>query len=273
MPQPSRPVWTVSHVGARENYAVARAYAAAGRLHRLYTDIWCRAGTGLLRRGPAVTRALAGRTHPAVPADRVVAFTPTALLGELRARLPPARGPAQYDHYLRVGRWFDRRVARHLAGHLLPDPPHAFYAFNTGCLETVRLLRDRGAVTVVYQIDPARVEYDLVRAEAAKWPGWVKAPPTIPDAYFERLAAEWAAADAVVVNSAWSAAALIRQGVPPEKLHVIPLAYDPSPDAEVRPPRTPGSPLVVLWLGNVVVRKGIQYLVEAACRLADRPIR
>ena len=45
--------WTVAQIGARENYAAARAFAAVGRLHRLYTDAWCRFGAGLLCRGPS----------------------------------------------------------------------------------------------------------------------------------------------------------------------------------------------------------------------------
>ena len=209
-----------------------------------------------------------------MPADRVVSFTPAAVLGEVRARLRPARAPsAVYDEYLRVGRWFDGRVVQHLATHPLPAGPNAFFTYNTGCLETLRLLRGRGVVTIVDQIDPVRVEYEIVRAEAAKWPDWAGVPPEIPDAYFDRLAAEWEAADAVVVNSAWSADALVRQGVPREKLHVVPLAYDPPPAPPARPPRPAGEPLVALWLGTVVLRKGIQYLIEAARRLADRPIK
>jgi glycosyltransferase involved in cell wall biosynthesis len=266
--------WTVAQIGARESYAAGRAFAKCGRLHRLYTDAWCRFGAGILSRGPSFTRALAGRRHPDLPDDRVVSFTPTAVLGEVRARLPPAATPsAVYDEYLRVGRWFDRRVARHMARHPLPAGPNAFFTYNTGCLETLRLLRDRGVVTIVDQIDPARVEYEIVRAEAARWPDWAVEPPEIPGAYFDRLAAEWSAADAVVVNSAWSADALVRQGVPREKLHIVPLAYDPPPAPPARPPRPAGEPLVVLWLGTVVLRKGIQYLVEAARRLIDRPIR
>jgi glycosyltransferase involved in cell wall biosynthesis len=279
------PTWTVAQIGARENYAAARAFAPLGRLNRLYTDIWCRVGAGLLRRGPALLRTLAGRVHSAVPSGRVISFGTGAILGEIQARIRPARTPAGlYDEYLRVGRWFDGRVTAHLARRPPPAGPSAFFAYNTGCLESVRLLRARGVVTVVDQIDPARVEYDIVRAEAAKWPGWADAPPAIPDAYFDRLAAEWEAADAVVVNSAWSADALVTQGVPRKKVHVVPLAYDPPGRAEsasdlsnadsVRSPsRLGGGPLVVLWLGNVILRKGIQYLVEAARRLAGQPIR
>lgn len=266
------PRWTVSQIGARESYAAARAFAAAGRLRRLYTDVWCRAGTGLLRRGPALARSLAGRHHPGVPGDRVVAFTAAALLGELRSRLGPDQAPtAAHERYLRVGTWFDRAVAGRLRRQRFAFEGDAFFAYNTGCLECLRFVRSRGAIALVDQIDPARVEYDLVRDEAAKWPGWEPAP-VIPDAYFDRLAAEWEAADGVVVNSAWSADALARQGVPREKLAVVPLAYEPPAAAAPRRDYA-GRPLVALWLGNVVLRKGIQYLIQAARLLVGRAVR
>lgn len=130
-------------------------------------------------------------------------------------------------------------------------------------------------VTIVCQVDGARVEYDIARTEAAKWPEWADYQPKIPDSYFDRLAAEWEAADAVVANSTWSAEALISQGVPRNKVHIVPLAYEPDPTVvSLRPFIVAKSrPLVVLWLGNVVRRKGIQYLVEAARLLAGRSIR
>jgi len=109
-------------------------------------------------------------------------------------------------------------VARRLRRDKLEPAAHAFFAYDTGCLECLRIVVEAGAVALVDQIDPARVEYDLVRDEAAKWPGWeLLPPPDPPDAYFERLAAEWEAASGVVVNSQWSADALWSARACPEK--------------------------------------------------------
>jgi hypothetical protein len=109
-----RPVWTVAQIGARESYAAARAFVAVGRLGRLYTDVWCRRWYGVLRRGPAALRSIANRGHPEVPNEQVVSFTPSAMWNELRTRLRRDRAANQYDTYLRVGRWFDRRVRARL---------------------------------------------------------------------------------------------------------------------------------------------------------------
>jgi hypothetical protein len=84
-----------------------------------------------------------------------------------------------------------------------------FFSYTTGCLETVMHLRDHGVRCIVDQIDPARWEADLVNKEEERWPGWEQARSThIPDQYWERLEAEWQAANVAVVNSEWSAEGL-----------------------------------------------------------------
>jgi glycosyltransferase involved in cell wall biosynthesis len=264
--------WTVAQIGHREEYAAARAFAGQGRLTRLYNDIWCRYGADALRRGPGPLRRMALRHHPALDDAAVTSWTPAGLAhraaSAMRSR---GRSSGVYGVALRHGSWFDRRVARHLAGQPLRPDQDAFFGFDLGCLETLRLLRSREVVAVVDQFDPARIEYDLVRAEAERWPGWSPELPVIPEAYFERLQAEWEAAAGVIVNSAWSAEALVRQGVARERIEVVPLAYEPRDRLASPRPRHEG-PLRVLWLGSVILRKGIQYLVEAARLLGDRSI-
>jgi glycosyltransferase involved in cell wall biosynthesis len=268
------PAWTVAQIGARESYAAARAFLARGRLNRLYTDVWSRRGAGLLKYGPAPLRAIAGRRHAGVPNSRVVAFTFSALANECRNRLHRDRSANPYENYLRVGRWFDHRVLSHLHKRPLESGTDAYFSYNTGALETLLELQRRGIVAFVDQMDAARVAYETVREEAAKWPGWEASPVIVPDAYFDRLRAEWDAAAGVVVNSDWTARSLVRQGVPREKLHIVPLAFEPPATVPHQIDRSSsGRPLTVLWLGNVVLQKGIQYLIAAARLLTDRSIR
>jgi glycosyltransferase involved in cell wall biosynthesis len=74
--------------------------------------------------------------------------------------------------------------------------------------------------------------------------------------------------DIVVVNSEWSKRALVLQGVPAEKIIVVPLCIDLCHWTPGQPIDARG-PLKVLWLGGINLRKGIQYLVGAA-RLLQR---
>lgn len=262
--------WMVSQIGAREHYSIPRGFAALGHLRLLYTDMWCKRGASLLQKAPMPFRAIAGRKHDEISPAQVKSFTFRTLFDNLRHRGGPASTEAAFDNYLRIGNHFSARVNRHLAKQKLDPQSDCFFAFNTGALQTLQLLKERGIRTVVDQIDPARTEDDLVRQESEKFPGWQKLPGRIPDRYFDHLRAEWDAATVVLVNSNWSKRALMQQGVAEEKILVVPVAYEvhgtPSPRV-----KTTG-PLKVLWLGTVNLRKGIQYLIGAAKLLSDRNI-
>src|SRR5258708_6245032 len=66
--------WIVSQIGARQHYGVPRGFFYKNELRTLYTEVWCRWGHSLLRRGPKPARAFAGRYHPDIPNSKVVAF-------------------------------------------------------------------------------------------------------------------------------------------------------------------------------------------------------
>jgi glycosyltransferase involved in cell wall biosynthesis len=147
-----------------------------------------------------------------------------------------------------------------------------FFGYDTGFLEAAAWAKDRGAACVVCQMDPAKTEVDMVRAEEARWPGWARTPLLVPDEYFAWRQAEWALADIVMVNSKWSRDALMQQGVAAAKIEIVPLAYEPEPVPENTPPPLPrgaDEPLRVLYLGQVNLRKGVQYLLEAAKELRN----
>jgi glycosyltransferase involved in cell wall biosynthesis len=203
----------------------------------------------------------------------VISFSWAAILDRAALHFQRRRySPAELgDHYCRFGRWFARRVREHLKTLELEPQRDLFFGFNTNCLETLELLEDRRVFAVVDQVDAARVHEEMVLAEAELWPGWAPAPGRMPESYWARLKAEWAAADLVLVNSEWSASALVRQGVPRAKIITVPLAIDLSQDQELEPV-TPSGTLRVLWLGSVVLPKGIQYLVQAARLLQGQDI-
>ena len=261
--------WIVTQIGSREHYAVPRAFFRRGRLFHLYTDAWCSVGRGLLRRGPSTLCALASRYHPEIPSNKVTGFTFPALRDHLRLRNSRTVEQTHLE-YIRIGREFCERVNHDLSGR--PDDllKRRFYGYNTGCLETIQLLREKEIFCVVNQMDPARVEEELVREEVARWPGWEKAEGCKPEAYWQRLSAEWELADAVVVNSPWSKDALVKQGIPADKIVVVPLAYETSANSVAK--NSTDGPLQVLWLGSVILRKGIQYLLQAAKLLAGKQV-
>jgi hypothetical protein len=255
--------WTVAQLGARQHYGIPRGFEMTGNLRALYTDVWCRHGRELLARGPLATRGLAGRYHPDISSSKVVSFTPSALWHAARGR--NARTiQATYDDFVRIGQKFCRRVNSRIEAETFVPGLDAFFGFNTASLETIEYFRARDVLTVVDQIDPGPIEERMVQNEARKWPGWQDAPGKIPEHYFERIAHEWKLADLVVVNSTWSRSALRECGVDPAKMIVAPIGYEPPHDVGPASKRESSPRLRVLWIGSVNLRKGIQYLIEAA---------
>lgn len=260
--------WIVSQEGSRETYAVPVSFHRQGALRLMYTDIWWPWCRSLMKHGGAGTRALATRFNPEIPPERVVSFTPYATFWRANRhlrRLSPDRDTLSGE-FCSFGRW----LALHVRGHienieLDPERDH-FFGFNSNCLETLELLKERNIFTVVDQVDPGLVEENIVVEEAERWPGWEGIPGRMSQAYWDRVKAEWTVANLVLVNSDWSRDALVRQRVPFEKIIVVPLAID-STAGHSSTPINPTGPLKVLWLGSVILRKGIQYLVEAARKL------
>jgi glycosyltransferase involved in cell wall biosynthesis len=268
--------WITAQIGAREHYAAARAMALRGRLRLHFTDLWATQPAARLAAwlGPAA-RPAAVRRHEDVPDERVAQLPLWTTLARVRHQLVPNRSSiergARKD--VEVGRAFARGVRIALSKLWLDPERDVYFGFNTGCLETLSLLKERGVLSIVDQIDPARVEEQMVFEESLRWPGWQALPGRIPEFYWQRIDQEWALADRVLVNSDWSKRALIEQGVPAGKIEVVPLAYEPPADVpHIDRPRTAGRPLVVLFLGTVMLRKGIQYLIEAARLLAGENV-
>ena len=267
---PEKLRWIVAQEGSRQTYGIPLAFHRLGVLRVMYADIWCRFGRKWLRRGTAGTRALSTRYHPEIPGNLAVSFSPEAILSKTWQHLRRSRsGSGELSRaYCRFGEWYALKIRRHLERVEMDPRRDCFFGFNTNCLELMEILRKRQVFTVIDQVDPGRIEEDMILEEIERWPGWASAPERMTGEYWQRIEAEWKAADAVLVNSEWSWQALVRQGVRPEKIMVVPLAIDVAAD-HVLAPVNPEGPLKVLWLGSIILRKGISYLVEAARQLPN----
>lgn len=266
--------WICSQIGAREHYAIPRVLHRSGSMECLYTDFWATSTWNLL--GKIAGRgSLATRYHPDLKSADVKGFN-LQFLRALRNH-----NANVYDGFLKVGESFGRSVVHELQSRTsVKASPFTgiFFSYDTGFLEPAKWIKEQGGRAIVGQIDPARYEIDLVKAEEKRWPGVAKRVDDVPDSYFRRRESEWAVADLVMVNSDWSKQALIKQGVPEDRVVIVPLAYESIDNADAgkkekgeAPSRN--NPLHVLFLGQVILRKGIQYLIEAAKLLKDEAIR
>lgn len=257
--------FVVSQLGARMHYAVPRLLHRAGLLERLYTDIcatqgWPRALHAIpaaLRPAPLVR--LLGRRPVGLPPRLITSFPRLGLAANRRLRA--ASTPEQeFQAHLWIGPQFCRRVADRGFG-----AAGALYAFSGAALEQLEAARACGLRTVLEQIiAPHRVLKRLLLEEAARYPHW--SPPhglgSVFDRYIEREEAEWRAADLIVCGSDFVRDGIAACGGPVERCVVVPYGVDHRFRMPPRPRH--GGALRVLVVGEVGLRKGSPYVLEAA---------
>ena len=271
--------WICSQVGAREHYAIPRALLRVEMLGYLLTDAWL-PPSSLLAKICGHKSKIAERFHDELSDTRVKSFTSSLIVLETLAR---ARGLGMWPGILARNRWFQRKVVSSLRAQLstLNSQP-ILLSYSYTALEPFRYAKARGWKTVLVQIDPGPEEEKIVAGEAARVPelagGWKPAPSV----YWSNWREECNLADRIIVNSEWAREGLVRGGVSPEKMSLIPLAYD----VEVGIQRPAGRrlqrtyparftlerPLRVLFLGLINLRKGVARLLDAARVLCNEPV-
>ncbi len=256
-------MWIVSQIGAREHYSIPRALHRAGQLAGLTTDFWVPPGS-LFAKIPGGKR-LQDRFHAELGSAPVHSLNSRLLVFEGLSRL---LGSSGWDQVLARDALYQRKTTAYLRNLQLPktDAPTTLFSYSYTALEPFKEAKRRGWKTVLGQIDPGPAEHELVnplRQQHPEWAGPVEASP--PQSYWDRWREECELADRIVVNSEWSKTLLSRSGIESGKIEIIPLALDaPLPLTQESPPRPPNQPLRLLFLGQAIVRKGIQDLVAAA---------
>ncbi len=253
----------VAQKGAREHYLIARSLYERKMLSQLIVDRYPKRMGIILsvfeKLGFQIAQRALDRRCPFLPDNKVKGLSSIGIAEYLISAWHSRRGEIPYKaHYIN-----DRNFSLTVANMPLPDH-EIFMAYSYAALEALKKEKELGKLTVLCQIDPGIAERKIVEMERKRWPDYFLGDDVIPKEYEERVKEEWRIADVIMVNSPWSRDALISEGVPAQKIEILPLAYEPSPFTPKEEMRSEDNPLRVLWLGDVIPRKGIQYLVEAA---------
>ena len=252
-------------LGARRHYLDARCLAKRGLLSCLATDFWSPAKQSksrLLRRMPKAVLSALARYHPELEGQRVVSFP---LLAMARYALALLDKTGKHEKTM-AGR-FARAVVSLNIRH------NVFFGYSYESLEILREERRRGGFAMLDQTDPGPAHFQMIREEEERWPEYVASRSRCwTQEETERLREEWELADVIIAKSAWTRDSIIPAGAPASKIEILPLAYVPEDGNAPRRERAGKGRLKVLWLGNVALGKGIQYMVEAARLLVREPV-
>ncbi|WP_306481404.1 glycosyltransferase [Limnobacter sp.] len=260
----------VIQIGSREQYSAALAINQLKALSGLYTDFWCGSYIGnMLNKIPASRlKRVSGRYNSGIPDSKVNSLNFQSFL---HFRKLHQVGSNEYDSYRKQGEYFTNIVADKIDYSVCSDA----YAYTNNAKEIFERVGCNG-VKILNQIEPGPVEWDLVNAERELWKNWENCEEVDYSSYSDRILNEWELSDTIVVNSDWSKVCVSKY-FPEKKIVKIPLTVSGS----VAYPRMYelmsskskkmklGSEIRVLFLGQVCLRKGFQYLVEAASLLAN----
>lgn len=205
------------------------------------------------------------------------AFSAEWLVREIGQRLN--RAPNDWNRMKARNEWFQNRVMPALDQALARSPSTSdliVFSYSYAARRIFECAKAHECTTVLGQIDPGPVEEELVAREVGRQREFRPSFERAGDDYWQVWRTECELADRIVVNSEWSRSALSDEGVPAEKIRVVPLMYR-APDPEVVNKGYPSHfdnerPLRVLFLGSLIIRKGVHLALQAARLLADAPV-
>ena len=197
----------------------------------------------------------AGHLHRAIiaytdghdlPPDKVIAFPWMRGVARLARDNHPLRDTA-FD-------WFAARFVQ---------PCDIFHGWSDQCLYSLRRAKALGAVTFIErQNSHTRALYHLVKEEFERW-GFQRYEPVRPLG-MHRSMAEFEIADFINVPSPFAYESMLREGIPNDRLFLIPYGVD---TARFTPGEPPKDIFRLLFVGQVSLRKGVPYLLQAWERL------
>ncbi len=242
------------------------ALQEAGQLEVLVTDAWLTRGQSAMAK--CCFPPLATRRADALPDSMVRHRTFGRLAIDARLKLKKF-GP--WNAILRRNEWFQEWAADEVAA----SGAQTIFSYSYTARVPFIAAKKRGGICILGQIDPGPREAEVVREKTAAYRDLAPPEENPPEEYWKLWSEEVELADKIVVNSPWSAKLLIEAGVPSEKLVEVPLVYEPRGSMERGAggmEREPSKRLQALFLGSVILRKGVGQLFDAIRMLKNEPV-
>lgn len=180
--------------------------------------------------------------HHGLPAEKVQEFPWMRLVARLARDNHPVRDTI-----------FDFAASRFIT------ETDVFHGWSDQSLRTLQKARQHGAVTFIERPNShPRNQERILREEYDRW-GFSERHPVRPRG-MERATAEFELADYITVPSRFAYDSMLAEGVSAEKVHLVPYGVDVKRfHPEQRRPNT----FRLLFVGQVSLRKGVPYLLEA----------
>ncbi|MGK7952407.1 MAG: glycosyltransferase family 4 protein [Xenococcaceae cyanobacterium] len=270
-----QPSLIVCQIGAREHYAIPRALHQQEKLVHLVTDAWVAPQSILNFLPRSLLTNLRERFHPKLASASIFSFNNSLIRFEIQQKIIKK---SDWKTIIARNKWFQERSIK-ILDKLLPQLPSSItlFAYSYAALDLFKFAQKQGWQTILGQIDPGIYEEQLVSKERDRYPQYASTWQPAPTEYWVNWQQECSLADRIIVNSRWSSQALQKTGISTDKIKIVPLAYKPPEESSNFTRIYPSSfshnrPLRVLFLGQIILRKGVAKIFEAIDLLSNEPI-
>ena len=267
--------WICFQIGAREHYAIPRILKQKQQLYCLVTDSWITPRSPLNLLPNSILSSLRERYNVQLSSASICSFNSSLIKFEIKQKF---KNRSSWQTIIDRNYWFQQQSLEFLKSIVnYINKPVTIFAYSYAALEILKFAKDRGWQTILGQIDPGIYEEQLVQKENNLYLQYADNWQPAPTQYWTDWQQECLLADKIVVNSEWSSKALQKTGIPSYKIATVPLAYKTPPTAKNFAKFYPKSfsgkrPLRVLFLGQIILRKGIARILEAIELLKNEAI-
>jgi glycosyltransferase involved in cell wall biosynthesis len=256
------------HTSYELAYALNQASMLARYITHLYYDpdsIWCRGlrilSSAVMRDGG---RRLINRHREGLPPERVTTRPLAELICVSSTHLKWFR-----HRHSAVVEWRNSRFDHYVSGLAAKLQPEAVVCYDSCALRTFEAAKRIGARRILDQVvGHVRSGVKILREERELAPSFADGENIdLPERVIERCEQEALTADLVLAASEYVKTTLTANGVAEARIKVVPYGVDierfaPRPLQERR-----GQPLHILFVGQIGLRKGVRYLLEALRQL------
>ena len=274
----NKPRVLVAQLGARKHYLEPILFQELGILDSFHSDFYANNYAFNMLRHPLIykllskkLKALVNRYDPLLNGVNIFGFPRFAY--EYARKLNSINEGMASEAFVWAGQEFNRLILAKGLGNA-----NIIYGFNGASLELFQYAKLRGIKCILDQTLAERsVVHQLLLEEERYWSGWSKSVFTVKDCdlkLMQREQEEQDLADHIICGSQFVKDSLITRGINEDKISVISIgrsifSHSAQDNVKRKVSKQQTDSLRILFVGEVSLRKGIPYLLEALGQLKE----
>lgn len=262
------PKAVVTHAGRRDAYQLALALDEGQLLESLITDFYWNPAVYSLLKTLLPKYGVPERICPGLDPHHVRRSL-KAMLAEAGAKLGGPKDAHQVKDFA-LGDAARRRAIQ-TCSTVFSYSYYARAAFRRNDAEL--------PYRFLFQLHPHPLSVRRLLTEEMERTPWARASllmeteMSLPEGAFQEMAEEAGLANGWAAASRYTAQTLSEHGIPAAKIHVVPYGVDLKHFAPRAQPPADDSPFTIVYVGSLIQRKGLSYLLEAVRSLKSKNVR